>query len=160
MWRITLEQGYRFHDGNQLTASSFADAWDMMVAQDLSAARYLDRIEGWSAVTAGTADHLSGVTVIDDLALEVTLDRPFSSFPLLLGTTAYLPLPQDVLDDPYGHTERIIGNGPFEITQTDGATTRLRRVPDHHLTTSTPCWQRPAPARARRPWLTTAVPNS
>jgi ABC-type transport system substrate-binding protein len=56
--------------------------------------------------------------VIDDTTFEVTLDGPFSQFPLTLGYTAFYPLPKAYAEDPKGFEEAPIGNGPFQMDGT------------------------------------------
>lgn len=130
-WTIRLRDDGRFHDGTPVTAASFADAWDLTVADGLTTATYLDRIQGWQAVADGEADHLAGVEVLDDLTLVVTLDRPFSQLPLLLGFNPFFPLPPSVLDRPASATRQVVGNGPFAIDSRSSDGMRLTAVADH-----------------------------
>ncbi len=59
------------------------------------------------------AETMSGLTVVDDLNLTITLSEPESFFNQRLGYTAYYPLPEAFFADPAAYNEMPIGNGPF-----------------------------------------------
>ncbi len=58
---------------------------------------------------------MSGLKVIDDYTLEVTLDTPFAIFPTVVGYIAFSPLPESFFDDPEAFGQTPIGNGPFKF---------------------------------------------
>ncbi|MGP4028957.1 peptide ABC transporter substrate-binding protein [Actinomadura sp. 3N407] len=121
VWTVKLRQGQKFHNGEPVTAQSFADAWNHAAygPNAMGANDYFSAIEGYEAMNpedegadpeAGT---LSGVEVVDRNTLKVTLDDPFSPFPLLLTHPAYAPMPKAGLKDPKAFDEHPIGNGPY-----------------------------------------------
>ncbi|MQB02231.1 MAG: ABC transporter substrate-binding protein, partial [Actinobacteria bacterium] len=130
-WTITLKEGFTFHDGTAVTAQSFADSWNYGAsgpnAQDNS--YFFANIEGYEDVQCGTSDEgeadceasppaaeeMSGLEVVDDQTLEVTLAEPFSQFPLTVGYTAFYPMAEAFFDDPEAANEAPIGNGPFQM---------------------------------------------
>jgi len=91
-WEITnggrtytfyLRQDVKFHDGRQLTAADFKYSWERACVPrtaSATAATYLGDIVGVGEVLAGQADDISGLKVIDDYTLEVTIDAPKSYF--------------------------------------------------------------------------------
>ncbi|MPZ51658.1 MAG: ABC transporter substrate-binding protein [Acidimicrobiia bacterium] len=125
-WTITLKDGWTFHDGTPLTAQHYVDAWNFGAvstnAQNNS--YFFERIVGY-AETQGEVDdegnelsppaatELAGLTVVDDLTIEVELGAPFSQFPLMLGYTAFLPAHPSLIEDPDSFNEAPIGNGPY-----------------------------------------------
>jgi oligopeptide transport system substrate-binding protein len=132
VWTITLKDGWTFHDGTAVTAQSFADAWNW-AAYGPNAAQnnyFFSGMEGYDALNPSPAegeteapepetDQLSGLEVVDDLTLQVTLSAPFAQFPLQLLYNAFNPLPEAFFDmgpDEFG--EAPIGNGPFMIEGT------------------------------------------
>ena len=89
---------------------------------------FFDRIEGYDLMQGEVddegnvtvepeADTLSGLTVVDDLTLEVTLDGPFAGFSTMLGYTGFFPIAQACLDDIEACAVQPIGNGPFQIDE-------------------------------------------
>jgi ABC-type oligopeptide transport system substrate-binding subunit len=132
-WTITLKDGWTFHNGEPVTAQSFADAWEW-AAYGPNAAQnnyfiQLPGIVGYDAmqpelddegnVTAEPeTDTLEGLNVVDDLTLEVELQEPFPQFPLVMLYNAYNPLPEAFFDDPETFGEAPIGNGPFMMDGT------------------------------------------
>ena len=74
-----LHPNARFHDGRAVTASDVKFSWERALNPETgsqTAATYLGDIAGAAAVQNGSAETLSGVTVIDDSTLQVTLDAP------------------------------------------------------------------------------------
>ncbi len=141
-WNVALREGWTFHDGTPVNASSFVDAWNY-AAYGPNAAQvsgFMAPIAGYADLQCGTvtqtnddgedeevadcegappaADALSGLEVVDDLNFTVTLNEAESFFPQRLVYTAYYPAPQAFFDDPAAFNEQPIGNGPFMM---DGA---------------------------------------
>ena len=126
-WTITLNEGWTFHNGDPVTASSFVDAWNYAAYQpNLQGNSYFfSNVQGYDDLQCGATDEegncteepaqteMTGLSVTDDLTFEVTLSAPFSQFPLTVGYTAFYPLPQAFFDDPEAYEEAPIGNGPF-----------------------------------------------
>ena len=74
-----LRQDVKFHDGRGLTAADFKQSWERACAPQTgsaTAATYLGDIVGVAEVLAGRATEISGVKVINDYTLEVTIDAP------------------------------------------------------------------------------------
>ena len=61
---------------------------------------------------------MSGLAVVDDTSFTVELSQPFSQFPLMLGYTAFYPVPEECIADWEPCNEAPIGNGPFKIEGT------------------------------------------
>lgn len=128
-WTITLKDGWTFHDGTPVIASSFVDAWNytaygpnaqqnnsffaIFEGYDAVAPADPDGEEGPQEAPAPTAETLSGLEVVDDLTFTATLVDPDPQFPVRLGYPAYFPLPEAFFDDPEAFNEQPIGNGPF-----------------------------------------------
>jgi len=91
-WEITnggrtytfyLRPDVKFHDGRLLTAADFKYSWERACAPQTgstTAATYLGDIVGVDEVLAGQATEISGLKIIDDYTLEVTIDVPKSYF--------------------------------------------------------------------------------
>lgn len=123
VWTIKLKSGYTFHNGEKVTAQSFADAWNYGANQTNAQQTnpLFSHIAGYADLNPGegkkpTTDKLSGLKVVDDSTLEVTLNGAFSAFPSQLSFTAFVPLPKAFFKDPKAFGEAPIGNGPFKMS--------------------------------------------
>lgn len=122
-WTIAIKPGWTFHDGAPVTTRSYVDAWSA-VAYGPNAWEnngQLANIEGYDALNPKRGKprtrRLSGLEVVDDTTFRVTLKRPDSQFPLQLsaGTLAFLPLPEQAIEDPKAYDQAPIGNGPYTM---------------------------------------------
>jgi oligopeptide transport system substrate-binding protein len=123
VWTIKLKSGYTFHNGEKVTAQSFADAWNYGANQTNAQQTnpLFSHIQGYADLNPGegkkpTTDKMSGLKVVDDSTLQVTLSGAFSAFPSQLSFTAFVPLPKVFFKDPKGFGEAPIGNGPFKMS--------------------------------------------
>ena len=72
-----LRQDVVFHDGRKVTAADFKYSWDRACNPATGsnvALTYLGDIVGVSEVLAGRTDEISGVEVLDDYVIRVTID--------------------------------------------------------------------------------------
>lgn len=124
VWTIKIRAGRKFHNGEPVTAASFAGAWNNAAygPNAYSANDYFSHIQGYADLNPGDekarpkATKLSGVKVVDDTTLKVTLTDPFNQFPLLLTYPAFAPMPQAGLKDLKSFEEHPIGNGPYMMS--------------------------------------------
>ena len=123
VWTIKLKSGYTFHNGEKVTAQSFADAWNYGANQTNAQQTnpLFSHIQGYTDLNPGegkkpTTDKMSGLKVVDDSTLQVTLSGAFSAFPSQLSFTGFVPLPKVFFKDPKGFGEAPIGNGPFKMS--------------------------------------------
>ena len=115
-----LRHDVRFHDGREVKAEDFKYSWQRASdpeTQSLTAATYLGDIVGVKEVLAGTAKEISGVRVIDDYTLQVTIDAPKSYF--LSKLTYPTPFVVDRANVQPGEEwwHRPNGTGPFRLSQ-------------------------------------------
>jgi len=74
-----LRTDAKFHDGHPITAQDFKYSWERATDPAIgsqTAETYLGDIVGVKQKLAGQASEISGVRVVDDLTLEVTIDSP------------------------------------------------------------------------------------
>lgn len=120
-WTIKVRSGRTFHNGEPVTARSFADAWNNGAygPNAYGANSYFSYIEGYDELNpedekeTPKAKTLSGLEVVDETTLKVTLNEPFRQFPHLLTYPAYAPMPEAGLADLKAFEEHPIGNGPY-----------------------------------------------
>jgi peptide/nickel transport system substrate-binding protein/oligopeptide transport system substrate-binding protein len=120
VWTFYLVQGAKFHDGSDVTAADFKYAWERICtpANESEVSYHLAAVKGYDELQAGTATELSGVKVVDDYTLEVTLTYGFADFEYVVGHPALAPVPQEVVEaDPAAFADKPIGNGPFMMAE-------------------------------------------
>lgn len=123
-YTIKLKQGWKFTNGEDVTAKSYAKAWSY-TANATNAQKQASRM----SVIAGYDDlqkkgtpsdaQLSGVQVVDDYTLKVTLNAPDSVFPTQLSHQAFFPLPSVAYEDMDKYGSAPIGDGPYKFKEWD-----------------------------------------
>lgn len=134
VWTIKIRPGWKFHNGEPVTAQSYARGWNMTAYGPNAHTNtgQLSNIAGYGDLnpTSGkpTAKKLSGVQVVDDTTLRVTLSKPDSQFPYQLtgNQLGFYPLPKAALEDPEAYDLKPIGNGPYEM---DGRWQHNEQIP-------------------------------
>lgn len=143
-WTVRLEEGWRFHNGEPVTARSYVDAWNFAAyaGNGNENSFFFANIEGYddlqgdpdaSPPVEPSAREMSGLSVVDETTFTVSLSAPFTQFPLTLGYHAFYPMPQGAYADLDAYEEAPIGNGPFMM---DGVwrhdeSIRVKRFPDY-----------------------------
>ena len=131
-YTIKIKGDQTFHDGTQVKAKNFVDAWNYGAYGPNAALNsyFFETIEGFADVqgedkngddlvdeSEATATEMSGLAVVDDTTFTVKLSSPASSFPVRLGYTAFVPLPDAFFADPEAFGEKPVGNGPYQLTE-------------------------------------------
>jgi len=127
-----------FHDGKPVTAEDVR--WSLERATDpLTEApnvdQYLGDIVGVDAKINGNAPEISGVRVINDQTIEITIDGSKSFFLAKLTYPTAFILDQDNIEaNPKNWFRKPNGTGPFQMTQYKvGETLILTRHDAYHL---------------------------
>ncbi|HET8590031.1 MAG TPA: ABC transporter substrate-binding protein [Nakamurella sp.] len=122
VWDITLKDGWKFSNGEPVTAQSFADSWNATANPKNAMTGNLDMsiFAGYADMNPAQGDAkattLSGVEVVDDLHLKVTLDKPNALFPSRLSGSTFAPIPTEAAKDFAAFDLNPIGNGPYMVT--------------------------------------------
>ncbi|HET9519251.1 MAG TPA: ABC transporter substrate-binding protein, partial [Actinoplanes sp.] len=150
VFTIKIKPGTKFHDGTEVKAENFVDAWNWAAYSPNGAttAGYFDKIAGYADVHPEDPDAdgpkqaptpksktMSGLQVLDDHTFRVTLSAPFAIFPAMLGYNAFVPMP-DVFftSTPAEFGRRPIGNGPVKfVSWQDNVEINLTRFDDYVL---------------------------
>ncbi|MEU0521052.1 ABC transporter substrate-binding protein [Streptosporangium sp. NPDC006007] len=121
VWTIKLKPGQKFSNGDPITAQNFADAWNATAfgpnawVQNSNFALF----KGYDALNPASGKpktkELSGVKVVDENTLEVTLTKPYGLFPYVIASYNFAPLPKAAFDDPKGFDAAPVGNGPYKV---------------------------------------------
>jgi oligopeptide transport system substrate-binding protein len=128
-WRVSddgrtytfyLRDDVVFHDGREVAAEDFKYSWERACDPDTAsqtALAYLGDIVGVGEVLAGAAEEISGVEVVDDFTLKITIDEPKSYFlSKLTYPTAFVVDSADV-ESGRGWWRHPNGTGPFKLRQ-------------------------------------------
>lgn len=127
-----------FHNGKSVTAEDVR--WSLERATDpLTEApnvdQYLGDIVGVDAKLEGDALEISGIRVINDLTIEITIDEPKSFFlAKMTYPTAFVLDQENIEASPKNWFREPNGTGPFKMTEYKvGETLVLTRHDGYHL---------------------------
>lgn len=113
-----LQEDVIFHDGEAVEASDFKYSWERACRPSTgsqTAATYLGDIVGVGKMMDGSADEISGIRVVDDHTLEVTIDSPKSYFLSKLTYPTSFVVDRDNVASGNGWWHHPNGTGPFKM---------------------------------------------
>ena len=128
---VKLKAGWKFHDGTDIKAKNFVDAWNY-AAYGPNAQRsgyFMEPIEGFGDTQcAGTANPddpcegftpkaktMTGLAVVDDTTFTIKTTEKVANLPVRLGYSAFAPLPDAFFADPVAFGDKPIGSGPYKL---------------------------------------------
>ena len=113
---VVFQQTYR-----QVTASDFKYSMERAANPDTAstvAEAYLGDIVGAKDMINGTASEISGIEVVDDFTLRITIDEPKPYFLAKMACpTAFAVDKTQVEDDQRNWTKKPHGTGPFMVKE-------------------------------------------
>lgn len=128
VFTVKIKKGYKFHDGTEVKAKNFVDAWNWAAnGKNAQLNEYFfEPIEGYAdmkcqdeACTKTKADKMTGLNVVDDYTFTIKTSTEVSNLTMRLGYTAFIPQP-DAFFAESGKKENFgkmpIGAGPFKMT--------------------------------------------
>jgi len=151
VFTIKIKKGTKFHDGTEVKAKNFVDAWNWAAYSPNGAQNgtFFSDIDGFDKTYTSdpdgpdgpqkapepTAKEMSGLKVVDDQTFEVTLAAPTAVFPTKLGYSAFMPLPDAFFTmKPEEFGKKPIGNGPVKfVSWDDNVLIKLTRFDDYNL---------------------------
>lgn len=138
VYTFHLRPDARFHDGKPVTAHDVQ--WSLERATDPAtespvADQYLSDILGVREKLNGQADSISGLRVVDDHTIELTIDAPKAYFLAKLTYPTGFVLDRENVEGTGDQWMRQPnGTGPFRLAQYDvGESLRLARNEHYHL---------------------------
>ncbi|WP_194420044.1 peptide ABC transporter substrate-binding protein [Microbacterium abyssi] len=111
---VTIREGLKFTDGEEVTADNFIKAWNYgaLASNEQLSSYFFEDIEGFSY---DEDSELTGLEQVDDYTFTIALNKPASDFAQRLGYSAYYPLPDVAFEDIEAFGESPIGNGPYML---------------------------------------------
>ena len=119
VWTFHLRDA-KFHNGRAVTAQDFKYSFERVANPQTAspAAWMLNKLQGFDENTAGSASEISGIKVVDDHTLELTLTEPYAPFVSMLSSAALAVVPQEAVEefgDDFG--QHVVAAGPFTVGQ-------------------------------------------
>jgi oligopeptide transport system substrate-binding protein len=116
-----IRKDLKFANGDPVTAEDFAYSLNRAFGADFAngnAGYYLSNIVGAADVTAGKAETISGVKVIDPQTLEIDLQTPSVYFLYQLTFPASFVVSKKAVEaNPAAWTDTAFGTGPFMVKE-------------------------------------------
>jgi oligopeptide transport system substrate-binding protein len=116
---------YKFHDGTDVKAKNFVDAWNFTAygPNGQAGSYFYAPFAGFAEVQCPDADckgkpkakTMSGLKVVDDMTFTIQTTEPVSNLPVRLGYSAFAPLPDSFFTDQKAFEAKPIGAGPFKL---------------------------------------------
>ncbi|MBI2859530.1 MAG: peptide ABC transporter substrate-binding protein [Chloroflexi bacterium] len=136
-YTFTLRRDARFHSGRAVTANDVK--WSLERAADprtlsTTVDTYLGDIVGVREKLSGRATEISGVKVIDERTIEITIDAPKTYFLAKLTYPTAFVLDRANVESSAEWFKKPSGTGPFKLKQyIPGELIVLERFADYHL---------------------------
>jgi oligopeptide transport system substrate-binding protein len=131
---------YKFHDGTDVKAKNFVDAWNYTAygPNGQAGSYFYAPVAGYADVQCPDADckgkpkakTMSGLKVVDDMTFTIQTSEPVSNLPVRLGYSAFAPLPDSFFSDPKAFEKKPIGAGPFKIDSISNTDYVMSKFPD------------------------------
>jgi oligopeptide transport system substrate-binding protein len=115
-----LRQGVKFHDGKAVKAADFKYSWERALnpaTNSLTAGTYLNDIVGAADVLSGRATQLSGIQVLDDRTIQVTIDAPKPYFLEKMAYPTAFVVDRTNVQSSSTWWKQPNGTGPFKLQQ-------------------------------------------
>lgn len=125
VWTVKLKPGWKFHNGEAVTAQSYVDSWNWSanVKNAQTNSSWFQDIKGYEDVHPAKgdpkSDKMSGLKVVNDNEFKIELSSSVSYFAYKLGYDVWSPLPKEFFKDPKAAGEHPIGNGPYKFVSWD-----------------------------------------
>ncbi len=118
-YKFALREGLTFSDGSPVTAADVKWSWERAAAPDTESpivSEFLGDIIGIPEIIDGEAVTASGIEVIDDLSLQVTINAPKPYFIAKLTYPIAFVVNRDNIDSGGENwTDEPVGTGPFVL---------------------------------------------
>jgi oligopeptide transport system substrate-binding protein len=136
VYTFELRRDVKFHDGRAVTADDFKYSWERACwpeTRSITASTYLGDIVGAKDVIAGKTKQISGVKVLNDYTLQVTIDAPKPYFLYKVGYVTTFVVDRNNVAQGNLWWRNPNGTGPFKLKEwNQGQSLVLERNPDFY----------------------------
>jgi oligopeptide transport system substrate-binding protein len=115
-----LRENAKFHNGRAVTAQDFVYSLERAVSPELgsdTALTYLGDIVGIKEFASGQADHVEGISALDEHTLQITIDAPKPYFLLKLTYPTAFVLDKENVKSGDDWYRRPNGTGVYRLTE-------------------------------------------
>jgi len=122
-----LRANAKFHNGKPVTAQDVIYSWERAASPALASdtvLTYLGDIIGVRQMASGQAEHVTGLTALDEHTLQVTIDAPKPYFLLKLTFPTAFVVDRENVENGEEWFRQPNGTGPYRLTEW----TRFERV--------------------------------
>jgi oligopeptide transport system substrate-binding protein len=119
-YTFKLRQNVKFSDGHGVTAADVKYSWERAAnpaTNSLTAGTYLGDIVGVNDKLAAKSNQISGVQIIDNYTLKITIDSPKSYFLYRLTYPTAFIVEKSNVDSGTDWWHSPVGSGPFKLSQ-------------------------------------------
>lgn len=127
---VKIKQGRKFHDGTEIKAKNFVDAWNYAAyaPNGMYNGYFFEPIEGFGDLQCtgsgddpcagdgkAKSDKMTGLAIVDDYTFTIKTTEKVSNLPVRLGYSAFAPLPDVFFKDPKAFGDKPVGSGPYKL---------------------------------------------
>lgn len=133
---FVLKDGIKFHNGREIVASDVKYSLERVTNPETRSpgAGFFNMIEGFETWNNGEGDGLSGVKVIDDKTVEITLNRPDATFEHVMALNFASVVPHEAVEasgEDFGREP--VGSGAYRLREwLPGQQVVFERFEDYH----------------------------
>jgi len=120
VYTFTLNKGVKFHNGREMKASDVKYSFERTVNPKTQSpgAGFFASIAGYEAMAEGKADSLSGIEVVDDYQLKITLSEANATFLHVMAINFASVVPKEAVEqwgEDFG--KHPVGTGAFSLLE-------------------------------------------
>lgn len=120
IYTFQLRANAKFHNGRAVTAQDVIYSWERAASPEVASdtvLTYLGDILGVREMAAGQADHISGLTALDERTLQVTLDAPKPYFVYKLTYPTTFIVDRENVESGDEWFRQPNGTGPYRLRE-------------------------------------------
>ena len=120
IYTFKIRDNAKFHDGRDVTAQDVVFSWERAASPELASdtvLTYLSDIVGVREKALGQADRISGLKVIDDKTLQVTIDAPKPYFLMKLTFPTSYIVDENNVSMGEEWVRQPNGTGPYKLKE-------------------------------------------